>query len=201
VLYLMARGTLLAGGESEGALERQLVQVNPLLEALGNASTTRNPNSSRFGQWLSVRFGADTAVLGGRIDTYLLEKSRVVERSPPERNFHIFTQLLAGLTETESATLQIPVGASAENYAYLKGGAGADTNDMLSAKAMQRTRESMNTMSIGTNMGQKGALRQKYNLEDVPDSAPGKKEAERRTSGKGSKSIQPKKKTGGMMGR
>ncbi len=55
--------------------------------------------------------------------------------------------------------------------------------------------------SIRTNMGQKGALRQKYNLEDVPDSAPGKKEAERRTSGKGSKSIQPKKKTGGMMGR
>ena len=44
-------------------------------------------------------------------------------------------------------------------------------------------------------------LGQKYNLEDVPDSAPGKKEAERRTSGKGSKSIQPKKKTGGMMGR
>ena len=45
VLYLMARGTLLAGGESEGALERQLVQVNPLLEALGNASTTRDFSS------------------------------------------------------------------------------------------------------------------------------------------------------------
>lgn len=41
-------------------------QVNPLLEAFGNAQTILNPNSSRFAKYLEINFEDDGQVSGGR---------------------------------------------------------------------------------------------------------------------------------------
>ncbi len=40
------------------------MQTNPVMEALGNAKTIRNNNSSRFGKHFDVQFSANGVILG-----------------------------------------------------------------------------------------------------------------------------------------
>ncbi|KAK7495993.1 hypothetical protein BaRGS_00012694, partial [Batillaria attramentaria] len=82
-------------------LDVKINEVNPLLEAFGNARTTMNDNSSRFGKFLELRFTADGQLAGAVLSDYLLEKSRVVQQGPSERNFHIFYYMFAGMSREE----------------------------------------------------------------------------------------------------
>ena len=69
------------------------MESNPILEAFGNARTLRNLNSSRFGKYATLRYhNAD--IIGVNLQTYLLEKVRLVNHSTGEANFHIIYGLL-----------------------------------------------------------------------------------------------------------
>jgi len=47
-----------------------------LFQAIGNAKTTRNDNSSRFGKYIQIGFSTSNTIIGANMRTYLLEKSR-----------------------------------------------------------------------------------------------------------------------------
>ena len=69
----------------------QIYFASQILEAFGNASTTANPNSSRFGRLIEIHFNGNRRdILGARIETCLMEKHRVARWAAAERNFHIF---------------------------------------------------------------------------------------------------------------
>lgn len=81
--------------------EQQVLQSNPILESFGNARTSRNDNSSRFGKYIDISFSRSGKLSGAAIETYLLEKVRLIHPSVGERNYHVFYQFLSSATATE----------------------------------------------------------------------------------------------------
>ena len=58
-------------------------------------------------------------ISGASITEYLLEKSRIVTHAPEERNYHVFYEMLAGLSEDQRQKFGL---MSAEKYFYLNQG-------------------------------------------------------------------------------
>ncbi|KAM9371432.1 myosin XVB [Phaethornis superciliosus] len=107
---------------SDSHMIRKVCSVLPILESFGNARTILNDNSSRFGKLLNVHL-QHGAVVGTSICQYLLEKSRVVFQAHGERNYHVFYELLAGLSVKQKEELYLQ---EAESYFYLNQGRACD---------------------------------------------------------------------------
>ncbi|CAM4535801.1 unnamed protein product [Lepidochelys kempii] len=95
--HLIVQHLTFLGKANNRTLREKILQVNPLVEAFGNACTAINDNSSRFGKYLEMLFTPTGAVMGAKISEYLLEKSRVIKQAVGEKNFHIFYYIYAGL--------------------------------------------------------------------------------------------------------
>ncbi|XP_044259516.1 myosin heavy chain 95F isoform X1 [Tribolium madens] len=106
-------------GAQAGPIEQKILDANPVLEAFGNAKTTRNNNSSRFGKFMEVHFDKNFHVAGGHISHYLLEKSRICSPQGDERSYHIFYMMMAGAPEGLRQKLAL---TKPDDFNYLKSG-------------------------------------------------------------------------------
>ncbi|XP_031836007.1 dilute class unconventional myosin isoform X3 [Nomia melanderi] len=93
--YTMRYFATVGGSTTETQVEKKVLASLPIMEAIGNAKTTRNDNSSRFGKFIEIQFNKHYHITGASMRTYLLEKSRVVFQANEERNYHVFYQMCA----------------------------------------------------------------------------------------------------------
>uniref|UniRef100_A0A8B9S0G5 Myosin VC n=1 Tax=Accipiter nisus TaxID=211598 RepID=A0A8B9S0G5_9AVES len=117
--YTMRYFATVSKSSSNADVEDKVLASNPITEAVGNAKTTRNDNSSRFGKYTEISFDQSYQIIGANMRTYLLEKSRVVFQSENERNYHIFYQLCASAMQPEFKHLKL---GSAEEFNYTRMG-------------------------------------------------------------------------------
>ncbi|KAJ9168153.1 hypothetical protein P3X46_019712 [Hevea brasiliensis] len=134
------------GGRASGddrTVEQQVLESNPLLEAFGNARTVRNDNSSRFGKFVEIQFDGNGRISGAAIRTYLLERSRVVQITDPERNYHCFYQLCASGMDAEKYKLDHP-----SRFHYLNQSKTYELDGISNAEEYIKTRRAMEIVGI-----------------------------------------------------
>uniref|UniRef100_A0A8C3CKF2 Myosin VA n=1 Tax=Cairina moschata TaxID=8855 RepID=A0A8C3CKF2_CAIMO len=143
--YAMRYFATVSGSASEANVEEKVLASNPIMESIGNAKTTRNDNSSRFGKYIEIGFDKRYRIIGANMRTYLLEKSRVVFQAEEERNYHIFYQLCASAALPEFKTLRL---GNANYFHYTKQGGSPVIDGVDDAKEMVNTRQACTLLGI-----------------------------------------------------
>ncbi|KAI9141921.1 putative class V myosin [Paraphysoderma sedebokerense] len=149
------RDTVLSpGGTDTGVaaseVEEQVLATNPIMESFGNAKTTRNDNSSRFGKYIELLFDKHTNIVGARIRTYLLERSRVVFQPESERNYHIFYQLCAGAPAAEKKELGL--GSHTQFFYLNQGGGNGVIPGVDDAAEFEITQRALSTIGVSVSV-------------------------------------------------
>uniref|UniRef100_A0A671YXD5 Uncharacterized protein n=1 Tax=Sparus aurata TaxID=8175 RepID=A0A671YXD5_SPAAU len=115
--YLIHCLTALSQKTYSSGLKRTILGAGPVLEAFGNARTSENKNSSRFGKFIQLNYLESGVIRGAVIEKYLLEKSRLISRDKYERNYHVFYYLLMGASKDEQEEFYL---LKPQDYLYLK---------------------------------------------------------------------------------
>ncbi|XP_052007771.1 unconventional myosin-Va-like [Xyrauchen texanus] len=143
--YAMRYFATVSGSASEANVEDKVLASNPIMESIGNAKTTRNDNSSRFGKYIEIGFDKRYHITGANMRTYLLEKSRVVFQADEERNYHVFYQLCASAHLPELKALKL---GTANDFHYTKQGRSPVIDGVDDAKELLTTRNAFTLLGV-----------------------------------------------------
>jgi len=132
------------------SLEDQIVATNPILESYGNAKTSGNDNSSRFGKFIRIHFTSSGKLAGCDIVSYLLEKSRITEQQEVERSYHIFYQLLQEFGNGIGEGLKTKCHLSDDIYDYIYVSQGKTKVESIDDnEELEYTEDAFNVLGFG----------------------------------------------------
>ncbi|KAJ2304486.1 hypothetical protein IWW52_006595, partial [Coemansia sp. RSA 2704] len=94
----------------------RLQQADIVLEAFTSARTAVHANASRVGLYNELQFDERGRTVGVKTLTYLLEKARVTDTPPEERNFHVLYYLAHGATPENRAQFGMPADIASFEY-------------------------------------------------------------------------------------
>ncbi|KAH9805030.1 Myosin-15 [Citrus sinensis] len=97
----------------------------------------------RFGKFVEIQFDTNGRISGAAIRTYLLERSRVVQITDPERNYHCFYQLCASGRDAEKYKLDHP-----SHFHYLNQSKVYELDGVSSAEEYMKTKRAMDIVGI-----------------------------------------------------
>uniref|UniRef100_A0A673ZT75 Myosin VB n=1 Tax=Salmo trutta TaxID=8032 RepID=A0A673ZT75_SALTR len=143
--YAMRFFATVGGSANDTNVEEKVLASSPIMEAIGNAKTTRNDNSSRFGKYIQIGFDRSYHIIGANMRTYLLEKSRVVFQAEDERNYHIFYQLCASASLPEFKDLAL---SNAEDFIFTSQGENIFIEGVNDAEDFEKTREAFTLLGV-----------------------------------------------------
>jgi myosin-5 len=141
--------------QANSKIEDAVLSTNPIMESFGNAKTTRNDNSSRFGKYIEILFNPKTdgslgvEITGAKMRTYLLERSRLVFQPKSERNYHIFYQLCSAAPAAEKADLGL---STWDSFHYLRQGDTGVVNGMDDVAEFAELQKAFSTVGVSVSM-------------------------------------------------
>ncbi|TYI32086.1 hypothetical protein ES332_A04G033800v1 [Gossypium tomentosum] len=159
---------IISGESGAGKTEtaKFAMQYLASLGAFGNAKTSRNDNSSRFGKLIDIHFTASGKISGANIQTFqhyirfylcchvlclmwmlfvTFEQSRVVQLAAGERSYHIFYQLCAGASPALRERLNLKM---ANEYNYLVQSDCLVINGVDDGQKFQKLKEAFDIVQI-----------------------------------------------------
>ncbi|XP_049577988.1 unconventional myosin-Vc isoform X2 [Syngnathus scovelli] len=143
--YAMRYFAVVSKSGSKTQVEDKVLASNPITEAIGNAKTIRNDNSSRFGKFTEISFDNTYRIIGANMRTYLLEKSRVVFQAESERNYHIFYQMCACAHLPQFKALKL---LSADEFNYTGIGGDIIIEGVDDRKGMEETQQTFSLLGL-----------------------------------------------------
>ena len=159
------RGPVSASGDNdkfEDPVVNRVLQSNPLLESFGNAKTTRNDNSSRFGKYTQLQFDCSEIVpgiidrsksrchlAGSKCEAYLLEKNRVTGHEGAERTYHVFYQILAAPDAQKTSFWSGLAGTNFDSFKYVGNTDTLKIEKRTDAQWFEGTCETLELINLG----------------------------------------------------